>query len=243
MGLSTLWDGIDDLMSYPVGAGTPMNDALSMLAVLRIVTTTDNSWQSFMEIQVSASVRCAMGRQNSNPGLLYFSNAAGISTSTVDVTDADNWMIVCTTRSTAAATTMHKIPIGGSRSTATGGALADNLTAASGTLMIGGNSDYANIRVAALAYWNAVELTTGQLDGIATAKTTQSILDLSPTWAADKGDSFATDITAGTLDRSAIVGTADDADGPAGWVYAGAAAAPAPIAAQPVQFLTLGGNR
>src|SRR5687768_10377351 len=127
--MSRLFDGVDDLMSYPIAAGSAMNDALSVLFVLRILDTGDTDWLSFAEMEVGGNVRCGLGRNNS--GNVYYVNSAGTS-SAVGITDADNWMIVAVTRSTAAATTLHKLPIGGSRTSTAGGALADGLTSASG---------------------------------------------------------------------------------------------------------------
>jgi hypothetical protein len=78
------------------------------------------------------------------------------------------------------------------------------------------------MRLAAVALWNSV-LTQGQIEGIASAKTTQSILDLSPLWCVDDGptsNAFALDLV-GNVDRTAINGTSDNADDPAGWVYLG----------------------
>jgi hypothetical protein len=230
--VSRLFDGVDDLMSFPVAAGSAMNDALSIVFVLRILDTGDTDWLSFCEMEVGGNVRCGFGRNNSSN--LYYVNSAGTS-SAVNVTDADDWMIVAVTRSTAAATTLHKLPIGGSRTSTAGGALADGLTAASATMKVGGDDDWCNMRLAAVAYWNGVTLTTGELDGILSALTTQSIIDLSPTACYDDSDAFATDLI-GSQDRSAIVGTADDADDPAGWVYFGGGAP----AAAPKRLSTLG---
>lgn len=214
-------DGVDDLITYPTAAGSAMNDALSIVWVGRILTTSDTAWLSFMEFEVGASNRCGLGRNNS--GNLYFVNAAGTS-SAVAANDSDNWAVYSVTRSTAAVTTFRKFPIGGSATGGTGGALADSLTAASGNLRIGGNDDFANIRSAAFAYWNGVTLSTAQLDGIATTKTTQAILDLSPTACYDDSDSFVSDLV-GTMEPAVKVGGVDSADDPAGWVYLGGGAA------------------
>jgi hypothetical protein len=100
-------------------------------------------------------------------------------------------------------------------------------------LKVGGDDDFANIYLAAFAYWNGVTLSQAQIEGINTAKTTQSILDLSPTAAYDDSDAFATDLTAGTADRSSIVGTTDSADDPSGWVYLGGGAAATSILVPP----------
>jgi hypothetical protein len=217
--VSRLFDGVDDIMNYP---GVPFTFG-TMLAVIKIATATDGSWQSFIE-GISGPNSYAFGRKND--GNIFWAN--GITNlSSVGIQDGDGWAIVAMTKATGTASpTMHKIPIGGSRtSTTLGGTLANSTMTTGGTTSIGGPSDFANMYVAAAAIWNGTVLTTTDLDGIHTAKTTASILALSPTWCVDDSDAFATDLTAGTADRSSITGTADDADDPAGWVYAGAAAA------------------
>lgn len=216
--MSRLFDGVDDVMNYTLTAGTALNDALSMLIVCKIVVTDDTTWLSLLEGERSTgAIGAALGRRST--GNIYFANSSALIDA-VAISDADGWMIVAVTRSAAEATNFHKIPIGGSRTTTAGGALADGLTLSGGTMRIGGNDDFANIKVAAAAFWDGTELTTTQLDGIASAKTTQSIDDLNPTWLVDDSDAFATNLTnPGVMDRASIVGTTDDADDPAGWVY------------------------
>ncbi len=225
--MSRLFDGVDDQMAYPIPAGVALNDALSLLIVCKIQVVSDTTWLSLLEGEnSSAAVACALGRHASAGGIYFANTFSSINAGTI--ADSDGWMIVAVTRTAAAATDFHKLPIGGSRTTTAGGALADGATAAGGTMRIGGNDDFANILVAAAAYWNGTTLTTGQLDGILSAKTTQSILDLSPTWCVDDSDSFANDLI-GTAHRNSLVGTTSDADNPSGWVYYGAGAIPYPI--------------
>jgi hypothetical protein len=218
--MSRLFDGTDDVMSYALPVGTALNDALTLLIVCKIAAGS-NTWLSLLEGErATGATGASLGRRNNNN--IYFSNSASLI-SGGSITSADGWMIVAVTRTAGAATTVHKLPIGGSRTSTTLGALADGLSAASGTMRIGGNDDFANIYVAAAAFWDGTDLTTAQLDGILSAKTTQSILDLSPTWAVDDGptsNEFANDLV-GTTNRTAITGTTTSADDPAGWVYAG----------------------
>jgi hypothetical protein len=217
--MSRLFDGTDDLMAYTVPAGVALNDALTLLIVCRIMTATDTSWLSLLEGKSSGgSIACAMGRRNT--GDMYFANTAG-STFHVGqaVGDGDNWTILAIRRTAAAATSADKALIAGARSTVAGGALADGLTMASGTLRIGGNADFANIRVAAAAAFTS-DIGTAGFDAVLSAKTTASIAALTPFWLVDDSDAFATNlINPGVMDRSAIVGTADDGDDPSGWVY------------------------
>jgi hypothetical protein len=218
--VSTLFDGVDDVMTFPLSGA--MNDALTILIVCRIMTASDNTWLSLVEFERSGGGNiegAALGRRpGGSIGEIYFTNTTGI-VSAGAIQDADGWEIIAVTRSAAAAGNVHRLPIGGSRTTTALGALADGLTCAGGLMRIGGDDDFANIRVAAVAYWDGTELTTGQLDGILSAKTTASINALSPSALYDDSDSFATDLTAGTQDRTSVVGTATDADNPSGWVY------------------------
>ncbi len=62
-------------------------------------------------------------------------------------------------------------------------------------------------------------LTDGQIEGIASAATSQSILDLSPQWMVDAKDSLVEDLTAGTANRTSVVGTTAGGSDPSGWVY------------------------
>lgn len=211
--MSRLFNGTSNFMTF-----TPTDWAFgTLLVVARIMTTNDVAWQSFIEGEAPGGLRYAFGRSNS--GNLYLAN--GITTaSAVAAQDADGWAIYAVTKATGTvAPTMHRIPIGGTRtSTAPGTTLTNSTTIAGGSTKVGGDDDFANIRLAAVAIFNGTVLTTTQLDGINTAKTTQSIADLSPTALYDDSDAFATDLI-GSADRTAISGTTDDADDPSGWVY------------------------
>lgn len=220
--MSRLFDGVDDVMTYPISASGGADWRFgTLLIVCRILNTGDTAWLSFLEAESAGNAqRYSMGRRND--GRLYLVDSdTGSLQSAVTIEDADNWAIYAVTKATGSvAATMHKIPLatGTRTSTAAGSAQADGKDASGGELRLGGPSDFANIRVAAAAVFPGVVLTTTQLDGIASAKTTASIAALSPTWLVDDSDGLATDLI-GTADRTAIVGTADDADDPAGWVY------------------------
>lgn len=219
--MSRLFDGVDDQMVYAMpGSGGPDYTFGTLLVVIRIITTTDGAWLSFIEGETSgAASRFALGRRND--GKQYYANGAAIDSANT-VEDADSWMLLAATKATGTvAPTMHKIIIssGVRSSTALGTSFANSTTIANGNVRLGGDDDFANIRLGVAAIFVGTALTTGQLDGIVSAKTTQSIADLSPTWLVDDSDAFATDLTAGTVDRTTLVGTADDADDPAGWVY------------------------
>lgn len=234
--MSRLFDGVDDQMSYTLTAGTALNDALTLLIVCKIAAA-NGTWLSLLEGERSTgAVGCALGRHPTGNNV-YFANSVAL-VAAGSITSADAWMIVAVTRTAAAAGDVHKLPIGGSRTTTALGALADGLSLASGTMRIGGNDDFANIRVAAAAFWDGTALSTTQLDGILSAGTTQSIDDLNPTWLVDDSDAFVSNLTnPGVMDRSAITGTADDADDPSGWVYGlgGAPAVPPSLVMAPMR--------
>lgn len=222
MAQAVAFDGVDDQMVY--GSPPELTGALSMLIVCRILVTADDTWLSLIENETSgATGRSSIGRRGGS-GEFYFSNELGISSVTV-ITDPDGWVILCATKASgSAAPQMHRIIIGGARTTAAGGtALGNDSAYAAGNARIGGNDDFANIAVACAATWAGTVLTTTQLDGINTAKTSQSILDLSPSWMVDASDGLVLD-QVGSADRTSVVGTSAAANDPTGWVYLGGAA-------------------
>lgn len=228
MAVSRLFDGTDDVMSYAMEAADAEWNFGTLLIIAKIATTSDSTWLSFMEGENAAgAIAWALGRRNN--GQLYLASGGALASS-VTVEDADGWALYATTKATGSSTaTSHKIIIssGTRTSTAQDTALADTGTTALGRIKLGGDDDFANVYLGAAAFWDGTVLTTGQLDGIVTAKTTQSILDLSPSWCVDDGptsNQFTNDLVA-DIDRSAITGTTDSADDPSGWVYLGDSAA------------------
>ena len=196
--------------------------AFTMLIVVKIATTTDTTWQSLLEFHTAPTTHMlAMGRNDSGHiyvatgSTQYYNNANG------QIRDEDGWAIVAATK--IAGTNIpriHKMVVGGSAfHNDAGGTIGD--PGGPDQVRIGGNDDWADIYVAAAAFWNSA-LTDGNLDSIHSALTTQSILDLSPAWCVDDagGDGLATDLV-GTNDRDTLVGTTDSADDPPGWVYFG----------------------
>jgi hypothetical protein len=216
--MSRLFAGGTDLMTY-----SPVDWAFGTLLIVgKIATTNDASWLSFIEGEASGgTTNYALGRHNSGP--IYMSNNATLSKGSQAIQDADGWCIFAVTKATGtAAPIMYKIPIGGTRINSTGDVSLANspaIVAGGGRIRIAGNDDPANMYIAAVAIFNGTVLTGAQLDGINTAKTTASINALGPTWLIDDSDSLATDLTAGTADRTAISGTTSSADNPSSWVY------------------------
>lgn len=222
------FNGTTDFFTYGFQAPEPqLLGATTLMIVLRIMTTSDLTWLSFLEDETSGGLnRPSIGRRND--GNIYYSDSVTL-TSAIAVEDADNWMVIAVTRPAGAAQTvrMHKCVIGGSNThTDAAGTFSDSSAYPGGLYRIAGNDDFANIRVVAAATWTSAALTDGQLNGIAAAKTSQSILDLSPSWMVEAGDSLVLDRSVGgNTDRSAAVGGAANTDTPAGWVYLGGAVA------------------
>lgn len=228
--MSRLFDGVDDQMVYTVPAsGINVNGNHTLLVVVRIMQTNDTVWLSFIETETSAAAAAAtLGRANN--GELYWAQGS-TSNDAITTNDSDNWIVAAATKTAGALTTprFYKGVVGGANTHTDGAStIAASASIASGTIRLGGNDDFANIRLTAAAIFDKV-LTDGELDGINTAKTTQSIYDLTPVWLVDDNDAFATDYM-GNANRTSITGTADDADDPAGWVYgiSGGAAASIP---------------
>ena len=230
--MSRAFDGVDDQMVYTIPSSSyDVTGAHTILIVARIMQTNDAVWLSFIEHETSAAGASAtLGRRNN--GNLYWANGTTASNA-VAATDSDNWCVFASRKPAGVSgVTTSKCVIGGANThTNDGGAHANAPGVLSGTLRIGGNDDFANIRVAAAAVFPGTQLADADLNGIASAKTTQSIADLSPTWLVDDSDAFATNlVNPGVMDRASITGTADDADDPSGWVYGlgGAAATSLP---------------
>jgi hypothetical protein len=218
--MSRLFDGTDDQMEYAV-SGLNVTAAHSTLMVIRIMRTADVDWETWMEFRTSGNVPSTiLEREASVAGSVCWSNNSVISNTNVPATDSDGWMVIGSSVAAGTATgTVHRCIFGGANThTAWGASLAKGASVTGGKLYLGGLSDFANFRLAAAAYWDGIVLADADYNAVKAAATTQSIADLSPTWLVDDSDAFATDLI-GAMDRTAIVGTADDADDPSGWVY------------------------
>lgn len=227
MATSILFDGIDDKMVY---GGAPAYPFGTMLIVAKILAA-DGPWMSFIETQQApAADKLSFGRYGLGGNQIYCSNGATIDNGAAAITAADGWLIVAVQKPTGSVVpTFNKIPVGGSRSTNAGVVALAN-AAASDTYIIAGDDDPANMEVACAALFSTI-LTGAQLDGINAAKTSQSILDLTPIWMVDASDGLIAD-QVGAIDRTAVTGTAPGSSDPAGWLYLGstpaATAYPAP---------------
>lgn len=218
--MSRLFDGSDDNMEYAV-SGLNVTGAYSMMMVIRIMRTADVDWETWMEFRTSGNVPSTiLEREALTAGSLCWSNNTNISQAGLPVTDSDGWMVIGSSVAAGTATGRdHRCIIGGANTHAAWGAsLAKGASVTGGKLYLGGLSDFANFRLAAAAYWDGTELSDANYNTVASTKTTAAIAALSPTWLVDDSDAFATDLI-GSMDRTAITGTADDADDPSGWVY------------------------
>jgi hypothetical protein len=223
--VSRLFDGTDDQMVYAVPAsGLNVNGAHTLLVVARIMRVADNTWESFIEKETSGgAASAAMIRQQlvATTGTLGWTNGTGLGKGTTAITDSNGWLLLAATHAAGSATPrLHRSIIATAsheHADHSGGAIAAASSIASGTIRLGGNDDFANMRLAAAAIFDKV-LSDGQIEGIVTAKTTQSIYDLTPVWLVDDADAFVSDYM-NNADRTSVTGTADDADDPSGWVY------------------------
>lgn len=226
------FNGVSDVFTYDFQAPEPQLVAATTLLIVVRFIGADGTWQSLIESETNAgAVRPSLGRRNT--GETYYSDSVTIDSANV-VTAADGWLIAAATRPAGAAQTVrfHRCVIGGANThtDGTGATFSDNSAYLTGRYRIAGNDDFANIRVVAAATWASAALTDGQINGIASAKTSQSILSLSPSWMVESGDSLVLDRSVGgNTSRSAAVGGAASTDTPAGWVYLGAATGSASI--------------
>lgn len=220
MATSILFDGVDDKMVY---GGAPAYPFGTMLIVAKILAA-DGPWMSFIETQQApAGDKLSFGRYGLGGNQIYCSNGATIDNVATTITAADGWLIVAVQKPTGSVVaTYNKIPVGGARTTDVGVVPLGNALSAD-TYIIAGDDDPANMEVACAALFSTI-LTGAQLDGINAAHSSQSILDLTPTWMVDASDGLIAD-QVGTVDRTAVTGTAPGSSDPPGWLYLGSAPA------------------
>lgn len=237
--MSRLFDGVDDVMTFNLGASGGVADYAfgTQLVLCRFVSSA--SWASLIELERATAneARGGISRHGVTGGLSTYNTVAAVgsteagSGTSFTIGTGDNWCLYVVTKATGTASpTFYKVPLAtGTRTTQQiTNTLANSSLLASGFIRIGGNDDFANIRLSVAAVLPGIVLTGAQIDGIVSAKTTASILALTDanSWVVDDADAFAADLK-GNHNRSAIIGTADDADDPAGWVY-GLGGAPTP---------------
>ena len=215
---------------YSINNNQDLAGGYTMLIVQRMLAA-NGSWQSLLESESSAPApRPSIGRQVTDNDF-YFSDSVGLKEApTVEVLSSQNWTILAATRPAGAAQTVraHYFQVGGSPPTHENfpGTASNETAYATGKFIIAGDDDPANIRVAAWAIWDGTALADGDFDSIATALTTQSILDLSPTACFDsENDLMLTDL-AGTLPGTLVGTITESADGPTDWLYFGESAEP-----------------
>ena len=201
----------------------------TVLIGAKITTTTDNSWQSFIEGENSiGSVVLSTGRRNT--GALYYANQGALDSS-VPIDDSLGHMLVAITKATGTAPAVQRvIPLatGTPAAGTTTQTFANSSSIANGVIKLGGDDDPLTGLIWLAAILPGVVLTPTQIDAIAAAKTTQSILDLSNanSWVVDAADDLATDYK-GNHNRTATTGATHSTDDPAGWVFGeGGAAGP-----------------
>lgn len=212
---------------YSINNNQDLAGGYTLLMVVRVLAA-NGSWQSFLESQTSgAVVRPCMVRHATGNALTQIDSTGARDIAAIPVTAAQSWQVVAITRPAGASQTVrgHQIIIGGATTRANHGSTASNDTAyATGKFIVAGDDDPANIRVAAWAIWDGTALTDGNIDGIASAKTTQSILDLTPTACFDSENGLMKTDLIGTLPGTLVGSITESSDGPSGWVYYGAGA-------------------
>lgn len=215
---------------HTINNNQDLDGATTILAVVRMLAA-GGSWQSIIESENSGGTNVvSMGRQGGGSDDLYYSDTVSAKVVTsIEVLAADSWQLLAVTRPAGAAQTIrgHQIIFGGATDHADDSTGNDMLNYNGGLFIVAGDDDPANIRVAAWAIWNSTALTDGQINGIASAKTTQSILDLSPTACFDSENSLMLNDLAGTMDGTLIGAITESSDGPTDWVYFGQAASAA----------------
>lgn len=194
-----------------------------MIIVVRILVG-DGTWISLIETESSVNAtRPSLGRRSTNG--IYYADGTGLNDAG-SITSADNWMVVGYNRPAGASqtVTVHKCLLGSASNTHTAiGTTFGNESGSIANYRIGSDEDRGNIRVVAAAIFTT-SLTNANFEGVASAKTSQSILDLGPIHMWESNSTNLTEDVVGTADMTAT-GTTTSTDGPAGWTYFGGAAA------------------
>jgi hypothetical protein len=211
---------------HTINANQDLDGATTILAVVRMLAA-NSTWQSIVESESSGGVnQVSMGRNVSVDGRLYYSDTAAVKDFVgVHVVAADSWQVIAVTRPAGAAQTIrgHQVVLGGATQHVNSGSTGNNNGDYNGgAFIVAGDDDPANIRVAAWAVWNGTALSDGDIEGIASALSTDSILALSPTACFDAENGLMlTDLAAGGMDGSLVGAITESADGPTGWTYYG----------------------
>lgn len=221
--------GTGDQYQYADTAGwLTQAGAKTLMAVVKIATTADNTWGSIFECELTAANILALIRDNAATSRIVCFRGTGSTQSSLTITDGDGWCLIGWSIAAGTSTPrIHKIPIGGSPSHEDGAATLTDSTNNIDQINIGIGDDPMSFYLAAAAVFNA-NLSDANWESINTAKTTQSIIDLSPVWCVDDSDSFATNLgTSADGDRTGTTGSpTDSADDPTGWTYLGGAPPP-----------------
>jgi hypothetical protein len=211
---------------HPINANQDLTGSTTILAVIRVLAA-NGSWQSVIESEDSGGTNVvSMGRNASGNGRLYYSDtAAAKEIIGFEIVAADSWQVIAVTRPAGAAQTIrgHQVVLGGATNHIDAAATGSNMGGyATGSFIVAGDDDPANIRVAAWAIWDGTVLSDADINGVASAKTTDSILALSPTACFDAENGLMlTDLAAGGMDGTLVGAITESADGPSGWVYFG----------------------
>ena len=209
---------------YSINNNQDLTGAQTMLIVIRELSGS-GSWQSFIESQTgAAALRPSIGRHVTGDNFYFADSVTTRDNSGVTITSGQSWQVLAVTRPGGAGQTVraHQIIVGGATTRGNFSVTASNETAyATGKFIVAGDDDPANIRVAAWAIWDGTALSDGDIDGIGSALTTQSVLDLSPTSCFDSENNLMLTDLAGTLPGTLVGAITESADGPAGWVYFG----------------------
>jgi len=215
--MSRLFNGTSDQVQWSIG-GCDLQTGWTMVAVIKLDAGV--VWQAYLSNDNALnSSLVAMGRQGSSGNLASYTGGGANTQAAIPHSSADGWMLVATRRAAGNGQIprLSKYPIGGSPTHTDAGGVQDN-NASQSRVVFGqiNNSDFFKGRLAVAAEWNT-PLTDSQINSLVTTFTRANWLSLSPAGLWDELDAFATDHTGNGAARTSLVGTADDADDPAGW--------------------------
>lgn len=213
--MSRFFDSSDDEVTWTKGSvvGT---GALTWVALVRLLDAA-GVWASMLNFENAGANQFGFTR-NGTSNILMASRAAEANTSNGPGFTSDvGWATIAISKASGAATPSFTVTPVGEASTTTAGSANISDSPAFDSIVFGNMNgvDFFGGRVAALAIYDTA-LSQADRESLGSTRTRANWLSKTPKFLVDANDVFQYDY-AGTSTRSAIVGTANDADDPSGW--------------------------
>jgi hypothetical protein len=230
-------DGSDDRRVFDVPAALQSYTFGTWLILVRQLD--DGSWSGWLNLHNNLTTsRAGLEKgDTSNDNRVNLVHGGNARKNPDAITASDGWLLIVVGKATGTATPTWSIRTAGTGGTWTHGNMDGtlaNATLTSNRMVVGmwEQTDFANMRVAAMAVWQGTTLNNTQRESIWPAGaggSVDNILALTPTWCVQYNLANPTDqildLTGnGGNERAADrVGGTVSADEPPGWTYAGGA--------------------